>query len=195
MLLNDAHAKSVTDYWYPTRAEDRFKFVLPSKGRIARKDTLKSGHFGKIYLFLQKFVGENLQSPKSSGAYGSPSTVEHFTLLGNKNYSIFLASYGDKVPKSYAAKAFSLVMTIIGISLVSLFTASITSSLSGITNNSEEKNPMVGHSIGVLNGSAERLRVLHEGAKPLGMLKILLLITVNGLGKLKTLHWKNTAFI
>ena len=85
-------------------------------------------------------------------------------------------------------------MTIIGICLVSLFTASITSSLSGITNNPQEMNPMVGHSIGVLHGSAERLRVLYEGGKPQRMLRSLNFLPLR-VWKIDDIYRKNTGFI
>ena len=70
-----------------------------------------------------------------------------------------------QVPRSVQGKVFGMIWALVGFVIVAVFTAMFTNIMED-TGARPEK--LQGSRVGVLNGSLERLRVLHAGGEPVG---------------------------
>ncbi len=80
--------------------------------------------------------------------------------------------YGDKVPQTIAGKIVGMIWTILGLSLISMFIASITTILGEIISGTKVEHVIYNTKVGVIRESIERLLVLQEGGNPVGISEI-----------------------
>lgn len=79
--------------------------------------------------------------------------------------SMTTVGYGDKVPKSMAARIFSIFWILIGIVVMTLFMANITSALTTVTLETEPAS-ISNLKVAVLGNGTEYQHALHEGTHP-----------------------------
>ena len=76
--------------------------------------------------------------------------------------------YGDKVPQSVPGRVFAMIWSLVGICLISIFTATTTTMLSDQADFMTSID-LLGDGIGVINGSIERHLAIQMGSTPKGI--------------------------
>ncbi len=77
--------------------------------------------------------------------------------------------YGDKVPQTIPGKIVGMIWTILGLSLISMFFASITTILYEIITGTKVDHAIFNTQVGVIRDSIENLLVLQNGGNPVGI--------------------------
>ena len=77
--------------------------------------------------------------------------------------------YGDKVPRTIVGRIVAMIWSIIGIALISLITASLTTVLQEVIVGNAGAASIENNNMGVIADRIERHLVLREGGMPVGM--------------------------
>ncbi|ELU07100.1 hypothetical protein CAPTEDRAFT_188993 [Capitella teleta] len=84
-----------------------------------------------------------------------------------RNHAYLLSgSYGDTTPRSIQARIYGLIWIVVGITILSVFTATVTTVLT--QESLGMRNTIQGRKIGVLNGTDEFRIVIMQGGQPIG---------------------------
>jgi len=81
--------------------------------------------------------------------------------------SMTTVGYGDKCPKSVIARLFSIIWILLGLVIMAMFTANITSALTALSLQLEPSS-LVGVKVAVLGNGTEYQHALEEDAEPTG---------------------------
>ena len=138
-------------------------------------DNWKCPPFEKYYILSPKFGNKLIcvyETNILNNFYSSwfrPTSMEKSKVNFNAVTHFLLYRYGDKAPRSFSARLFGVFWILVGLVIISTFTATITTVLTTTTLTSETK--LYGTKVGALNNSEEFRLGVKRNAHIVGEMK------------------------